>query len=196
MGYRKRRKYIVHSRFQLKFALGFIIAALVGGIFSTALFNYLAMIKLEQLQWSVHVSASSTGEVLKQIFLYVNGINLIFVSILFAITGFWMLKKINGPVYRIIKSLELIKKGDLSRPVILRQKDEFGNVAKNIDEMREQIRRRFVDSKKMYETISQSLQDMEKDLINGKQIDEQIGETGILVRRLQKQNQYDQIEPV
>ena len=188
MRYQKRRKYFVNSRFQLKFAFGFIIAALIGSISSTALFNYLAMIRLEQLQWSVHVSALSTGEVLKQISLTVNIFSLILVSILFAITGFRMLRKINVPVYRLIKSLELIKNGDLSKPIILRQEDEFGNIAKNMDEMREQIRRRFFDSKNQYDKISQAIQEMEKKVIKGEVIGEKAGKTIHLIQKLQKEN--------
>ncbi len=61
MAHIKRQKYIVHSKFQLKFASGFIIAALIGSIVSTFLFKYLAMKELEQLQWSIHITAQSTG---------------------------------------------------------------------------------------------------------------------------------------
>ncbi|NOX35054.1 MAG: methyl-accepting chemotaxis protein [Deltaproteobacteria bacterium] len=189
MSYKKRQKYIVQPKFQFKFALAFIIAALIGSISSTALFNYFAMIKLEQLQWSVHISTQSTGEVLKLIFIYINLFSLVFVSILFGITGFRMLKKINGPVYRLIKCLELIKNGDLSKPVVLRQKDEFTNVAKSLDDMREQIRRRFIESKKQYENISQAAKAIEKELINGKKVEKKVEKATFMIEQLKKGNQ-------
>ncbi len=190
MDYKKRKKYLVHPGFQLKFALGFIISALAGSILSTALFNYLSMIKLEQLQWSVHVSAKSTGDILWLIFLYVNFSSLLFVFILFVITGIKMLKKTDMPVYQLIKSIELIKNGDLSTPVVLRQEDEFGYIAENINDMRELIRIRFIDSNREYKKISQAIQDIKTNIIPAEQMDKKIEETTILIKNLQNTNSY------
>ncbi len=188
MAFNKRRKYIVHPKFQLRFALGFIIAALIVCISSTVLFNYFAVIKLKHLQWSVHVSANSTGEVLKQLFLYIILFNFIFVSILFAITGFRMLKKIDGPINRLIKCLEFIKNGDLSKTINLRQEDVFNNIAGDLDDMREQIKNRFIDSKIQYELISENIQNIKKDLAGNKLVDHEIDNTIKLIQKLKKQN--------
>jgi len=186
----KRRKVLVNSRFQLKFAFGFIIAALIGSISSTALFNYLATIRLEQLQWSVHISAQSTGEELQQIFWYVNIGSLVFVSILFGITGFLMLRKMNSPIFQLIKNIESIKNGDLSKTIILRQKDEFTNVAKNLDDMKGQIKRRFAGSKREYGEISYAIQEMEKEVIKGGHIEKKVEEILYLVQKLRKNPNY------
>ncbi len=162
MNYKKRRKYLVHSSFQLKFAMGFILAALIGSIFSAFLFHFLATRQLEQLQWTVHINAGSAKEGTQQIFILVNTLSLIFVTILFAVTGFRMLKKINGPVYRLNKTIDSIKNGNLTQKLHLRQKDEFGDVAKNIDDMKEQLRRRFKKSKIKYERISTAIGQFDK----------------------------------
>lgn len=172
MDHKKRRKYIVRSKFQFKFVFGFISAALVSCIVSAVLFTYFSMIELEKLQWSVHLNAGSTGEVLRQISLYIIGFSFIFASILFVIIGSRMVKKINNPVHRLIKSLEFIQNGDLSQPVALRQKDEFGDIAISIDNMKEKIKVRFLDSKTQYEKVSQAIQDIDSILTGKKKVQE------------------------
>jgi len=138
-----------------------MIASLVGSIAATGIFNFFAMKRLEELRWSVFITARSTGEVLRPLFIYVNLFNLLFLSALVIITGIWMLRKMNGPIYRMIKDLNLIREGDFSTAITLRQKDEFRDVAVALNKMLDGMREKFRESREGYEEISQALVEFE-----------------------------------
>ena len=157
----KRRRYIVDLGFQWRFAVVFITACLIGSVSATALFHLLATRRLEELRWSVFITAQSTGDVLQPLFIYVNIIGLIFIAAVLAVTWAWMLKKINGPLIRINNDLKMIQDGNFATDIILRQNDEFADVASALNEMLAQIRQRFSESRAGYEEISQALVDLE-----------------------------------
>jgi len=125
----KRRKYIVNPGFQGRFVLCFVLAAFAASIFSTVLFNNYARQKLEKLQWSVFLKVASTGEALKPLFIYVNLIAVVFVSVLVAFMGAWIVKKANHTLNRMADSLKRSKGGDFSRSISHRRSDEFRDVA-------------------------------------------------------------------
>ncbi len=156
-----RRRYLIRTGFQWRFVLGFIAVALMGNLAATLAFNSLAINRLEELRWSVFMSDKSTGEALLHLFLYVNLSNVLFVSALLVITGAWMLRKMNGPIYRITEGLRLIKDGDFSSHIILRQKDEFRDVAEALNEMADRTRDRFSRFQAEYEGVSQALAGLE-----------------------------------
>ncbi len=157
----RRRRYIINAGFQWRFSLGFVVASLIGSLVSTVLFNLFSMKKLEELQWSMQISAQSTGEILKPLFIYLNLFNTIFVSVLIVITGAWMMRKVNGPIYHIIKDLKRIKEGDFSTFISLRKKDEFKDVAIALNDMHDKMKRRFSEFRAEYEEISKALVELE-----------------------------------
>lgn len=157
----RRRRYIVNAGFQWKFVLGFVTASLMASVISTVLFNLFSITRLEELQWSVHISEQSTGEMLTPLFLYFNLFNIIFVSVLFVITGVWMMKKVKGPLYHIIQYLKRIKEQDFSTHLHLRQKDELWDVVIALRNMHDKIKKRFSRFKAEYEKISKALVEFE-----------------------------------
>lgn len=157
----RRRRYIVNAGFQWKFVLGFVTASLMGSVISTVLFNLFSLTRLEELQWSVHISEQSTGEVLTPLFLYFNLFNTIFVSVLFVITGVWMMKKVKGHLYHIIQYLKRIKEQDFSTHIHLRQKDELWDVVIVLRNMHDKMKKRFSRFKSEYERISKALVEFE-----------------------------------
>ena len=156
----KRRRYIVDFGFQGRWVAGFMIVALLGSVFTTVIFSAYATHKLEALRWSVFMSAESTGEVLKPLFVYVILFSLIFVSVLLVIAGALMMRKAGNPLYRMVKDLQRIQEGDFSRDIILRQKDEFNDVAVALNDMLGKMRRRFGEFEKAYEDISEALMEL------------------------------------
>jgi methyl-accepting chemotaxis protein len=128
---------------------------------ATAVFNVLANKKLEELLWSVFITAQSTGEVLKPIFIYANIFSLIFICALLALTWTWMLKKINGPLIRMNNDLKMIQDGNFTTDIILRRNDEFADVAAALNDMLTRLRQRFGEFKTGYDEISRALVDLE-----------------------------------
>ena len=183
----RRRRYIVSSGFQWRFVLGFVAAALMGSVVATALFNSFALKRLEELRWSAFVTVQSTGEVLKPLFIYANLFSFIFVAVLLVITGVLMIRKVNGPLYRIAEDLKMIGEGNLSSAIILRKRDEFRDVALALNEMLETLRVRFSDLRERYEEISQQLLELEMAEARGIPTEHQKEKVIAMIQELQKQ---------
>jgi methyl-accepting chemotaxis protein len=182
----RRRKYIVSSRFQWKFVIVFVTVALMGSVAATVFFNLLALERLEELRWSAFVTVQSTSEVLRPFFISANLFSLIFVSVLLVITGAWMLRKVNGPIYRIMQDLKTIGEGNFSSAIILRQKDEFKDVAVALNEMLDGTRERFSEFRARHEEISQALVELEIDHAKGNPVDARADKIIAMIQDLQK----------
>ncbi|MBI4682078.1 MAG: methyl-accepting chemotaxis protein [Nitrospirae bacterium] len=131
----RRRKYINDTKLQIKFVSAFVIVCLLCSILTSVVFNYLAMKKLESLMWSTHINIKSTDELLGPLFMNINIINFLFVAALLIITGLWLIRKITGPLYRMLKDVRKVASGDLSSGMTLRQNDELKDTAYELDAM-------------------------------------------------------------
>lgn len=110
--------------------------------------------------------------------------NLILVLVLIFITGIWMMKKTRGPLYRISNDLEKVCAGDFSSPIVLRQKDEFKDVADALNDMIENTRARLNSFKNSYEDISRNILDLEVKLAKGFQIREESEKLAQSIKKL------------
>jgi methyl-accepting chemotaxis protein len=183
----RRRRYIVSSGFQWRFVLGFVAVALMGSAVATVFFNLFALRRLEELRWSASVAAQSTGEVLKPLFIYANLFSLLFVAVLLVITGILMMRRVNGPLYRIAEDLKMIGEGNLSSTIILRKRDEFRDVAVALNEMLEKLRVGFSELREKYEEISQHLLELEMAQARGIPTEHQRENIIAMVQELQEQ---------
>jgi methyl-accepting chemotaxis protein len=153
----RRRRYIINAGLQMKFTLSFVLVSLLGSIVAVTAFNFLALRKLETLMWSTHISVKTTGELIKPLFISVNIINFLFVSILLIITGIWMIRKVSGPLHGMSKDIMRVANGDLSISITLRQKDVFKDTAYELNIMVKSIRERFEIISEKYRDISKSI---------------------------------------
>lgn len=153
----RRRRYIVDAGLQMKFTILFVLVSLLGSVVAVAAFNFFALRKLEPLMWSTHISAKSTGELIGPLFVYVNIIGFLFVSVLLIIAGIWMIRKVSGPLYRMSKDIMKVTNGDLSARIILRQKDMLKDIAHELNIMIKSIRERFNIISEKYMGISESI---------------------------------------
>ena len=158
----KRRKYIVDKRFQGKFILFFVIISSFISIVATVVFNHIALKRLESIIWSAHISVKTTDEVIGSLFIYVNIIAFLVVSLLLILTGIWMVRKTSGFLYVLSKNIMRVANGDLSVSIGLRQKDEFNDVVSSLNDMIKKLRERFSDIKQRYGEISTYIRDIER----------------------------------
>lgn len=156
----KRRRYIIDTRLQVRYALLFVIISLISNLVAVAAFNSLAIKQLDTLMWSTHISISSTDELVRPIFIFVNAANFIVVAVLLLLTGFLMIKKTTGPLIRMSRDIKKITDGDLTTSVVLRQKDDFKDVAQELNTMTGQLRVRFADLKERCSRISGPIQQL------------------------------------
>ncbi len=148
-------------QFQWKFVSIFICIALTGAVTSTMLFIFFSIRKIEELRWRAHIDETSINDVLEHLYVYTVFFNFIFILVLLIFTGIWMLNKIKGPVYRMIKGLNEIRDGDLSNPIILRYGDDFKDVAVSLNGMLEKTKESVGSLYEEYDAISQALIDLE-----------------------------------
>jgi len=158
----RRRNYFVKKGFQGKFMLIFIIIASVGGIVSLFSYSFFAVKKIETLLYSIHIPAKRLNEILFNEMLYSNIFSFLFVLLALLITIRWLTVKISGPLYRIKKDLEEIKKGDLSFNITLRYKDEFKDFASELNILLERFRYVFSKLKHDAEIIDQYTREIER----------------------------------
>jgi methyl-accepting chemotaxis protein len=190
----RRRRYIVSSGFQWRFVLGFVAVALMGSVVATALFNWFALKRLEELRWSASVAVQSSGEVLKPLFIYANLFSFVFVAVLLVITGVLMMRKVHGPLYRIAEDLKIIGEGNLSSAIILRKRDEFRDVAVALNKMLETLRVRFGELRERYEEISEQLLELEMAQARGVPTEHQREKVIAMIQELQKQVRTTSVE--
>jgi methyl-accepting chemotaxis protein len=144
----------------MKVTLVFVSISMLGSMISTFAFNFFALRKFEMLMWSTHISVEDTGEIIRPLFIYINVANFLFVSIMLMIVIIWMMKINSGPIYRMNRDIKQIADGDLSVNITLRQKDEFQDIAAELNEMAGNIRDRFGLIIDKYEDISCSLPEL------------------------------------
>ena len=152
-----RRKYIIDARFQMRFTLLFILISIAGNILAVTAFNTFAMKQLDAVLWSTHIGFESTDELLRPIFLYVNGAGIIFISLMMLAAGYVMMKKTSGPLFRMSRDLEKITDGDLSARITLRKQDELRDIADDLNRMTEKLQEHFASLKKDYDQVAASV---------------------------------------
>lgn len=158
----KRRRYIVNKSLQVRFTLFFVISCLLGSIAATVAFNYFALKKFEDIIWRSHINVKTTGELVKPLFMYINAIDIGFVSILLIIMGILMIKKASGPIYRMITDIMKVANGNLSVDMTLRQRDEFKDTADELNNMVRNLRGRFKAISERYSRISNTIESHEE----------------------------------
>jgi len=158
----RRRNYIINKKMQLRYSLLFVLASFAGSILAVTLFNTLAVRRLETLIWKSHLNIQSTGEVIKPLALYVNIADFLFVLLLLVLIGSWMIRKTSGPLFRISRDIDQIGSGDLSRNIVLRRKDEFKDVADDLNSMTGKLRKSFFEIREGYTLVSESVRHLKE----------------------------------
>jgi methyl-accepting chemotaxis protein len=164
----RRRKYLINAGMQIRYSILFVIIAVLGNICAVAVFNILASKKLDSVIWSTHISVESTDQLIGPLFIYVNAATFAFITILLIISGIWMIRNSSGPLFRMSKDINKIAEGDLSTNIYLREKDEFQDVAIDLNHMTEKLREAFSSTKENCLNISKSLGTLKTLLAAGK----------------------------
>jgi len=153
----RRRTYLIDSGFQIKLILTFLIISLIGSLLVVVVFNTLALKELETQIWSVHISAQSTGEILRPLFFKANLASMALISALLIAGVMVVNRKTSGPLYRMSRDIRKIADGNLGTTVSLREKDEFQNVAETLNTMAGKLRSDFASIADAYYDISERL---------------------------------------
>ena len=183
----RRRNYFINRDFQIRFIQRFLVTTTVWAIAAASLFAYFAEQRLQGALYSSHLSVKSTGELLAPSTLLAHAIALaLFAALLgYAIYALW--KKLSVPLYMLKKDLVRIASGDLVNDVTLREEDEFQKLAGDVDEMRKELRRKFIRIKEMHTGVAGAVNGLDRAVLKGQPVANQAGAVAAAAARLQEE---------
>jgi len=130
-----RKHYFIKKSFQVKLILKFCILLLVGVIFSTALLFLFSQDTLTSSFEQSRLKIRSTGFAILPSVILTNLITLGVVALATIVITLFVSHRIAGPLFRFEKELKQIGQGDLTKKVMLRQKDQMTDMAESLNEM-------------------------------------------------------------
>lgn len=141
----QRRQYFVKKEFQLKFILKFCLLILIGTLISTGLLFLFSQDTLTSSFQQSRLVIKSTGLAILPSVVYTNLITLGLIAIATIIVTLFVSHKMAGPLFRFEKELQDIGEGDLTKQVILRQKDSIGDMAGCLNNMTTNLHNKILD---------------------------------------------------
>ncbi len=131
----KRKNYFIKRGFQSKFILKFCLIILIGMIFSTGLlFLFSQGTLISSFQQSRLVIKNTSLAILPAV-IYTNLIMLGLITLATIVVTLFVSHKIAGPLFRFEKELKDIEKGDLTKSIKLRKKDQTTDLADSLNQM-------------------------------------------------------------
>lgn len=134
----RRKKYLVKIGLQFRY-LGLILAAVILPVFliSACLYYLVFQLMAEQLAIPESIAFNLMPVFHKINFILIFGVPVIAAALLFL--GLSISHRIAGPIFRIEKELAEISKGDFSRRIKLRKRDELASVAGAINRLLDKV---------------------------------------------------------
>lgn len=158
----KRRNFLSKKGFQTRFIMNFVLVTVAAGLGAGAVFNVIARRKLEQMMYSLHLTARSTGEVILPELLY----TMLFMSVIVLLATWIVVRQlfrgINGPLTRLRHDIADMADGDLAFDITLRRNDEFIDVAEDFNNMASKLRERFRLVSSAAKSVTETVAEMEK----------------------------------
>jgi methyl-accepting chemotaxis protein len=163
----RRRVYLISRDFQSRFILRFVMTTTVWVVLSISLFTLIAQRKLEDVLYSPHINLRTTVDVLMPSAVQAHVASLIlFTAILvLAVRALW--RRLSGPLYSLKKDIVRISGGDLVGGVVLREDEEFQDLAGMLDRMRTDLRRKFTSIRGRNDELSATILDLDRALARG-----------------------------
>ena len=163
----RRTDYFIKKDFQFKFILKFCLLVLIGVVISTGLLFLFSQDTLTSSFQQSRLVVKKTGMAILPSIVYTNLITLGLITLASVIVTLFVSHKIAGPMFRFEEELKEIGKGDLTKTVLIRKKDQIADMAVSLNNMIAGLRAKVLDIQTEVEDIRQSAssQNAPKDLI-------------------------------
>lgn len=126
----KRSQYVVDRKLQLTFAAQLLgILAGVAALYVAGLFYLPGRPDFSKL----------TGEEVRSLLLRATALYFVMGAVILGLAFVVLMNRVAGPAYSIRRSLDAFKRGDFSRPVVLRRRDHMKALARSVEDLRLQI---------------------------------------------------------
>src|SRR6056297_3494848 len=121
----RRKNYFIKKEFQTLFVLKFCLLVLLGVIVSTGLLFLFSQDTLTSSFEGSRLQIRSTGSAILPSVILTNLITLAVIALSSVGVTLFVSHRIAGPLYRFEKELKDIGKGDLTKKISLRKKDQM-----------------------------------------------------------------------
>ena len=138
----KRRQYFIDRKFQTHFILKFLLILVVGGCLSIALTVLTTQETLTSSFDGSKLAIQKTSLAILPSVILTNIITTGIIAVIALVVTLVVSHKIAGPMFRFEQDLKNIADGDLQKKIHIRNGDQFGGVAANLNTMVESLNAR------------------------------------------------------
>jgi len=163
----KRKIYFIKKDFQSRFILRFVAVSTVWPAASVLLFFYLTNKKLEIIRYSSHIDIKTTSELLMPVTIGALAVSLLIFAGILGYAIHTLVHRLSGPLGQIGRDLSRMAGGDLTSDIILREKDEFQDLAADLEEMRKELRARIARIKEQQAALSAAAAELGRSVREG-----------------------------
>lgn len=164
----KRRNYFINKEFQGRTIFNYFILLALGSLVFVAIFSFFSSNTLSIVYENYQLRLGTTPGILfkkmlstQWLFIVLGGLTVVFVTL-------HLTHRVAGPFYRFEKSLDEMIGHDLSKPIVLRQKDEGKSLAEKINTFNAQLSEQLTLIDDHTAKIAVAMEKLEADLSPGK----------------------------
>jgi methyl-accepting chemotaxis protein len=128
-----RRNYFINKEFQGRYIFNYFILAAIGSILFISVFSLFSSNTLLIVYDNYHLQIGVTPGILFKKILSTQWLFIVFGGGIVVVVTLVLTHRIAGPFYRFEKTLDEMLDGDISKKIILRQKDEGKDLALKIN---------------------------------------------------------------
>lgn len=165
---RKKLNLAVKREFQMWLLVRIVGVVIASTLMAVLILYFYSRQEISSSFYSAHIQIRRVSDLLLPVM--AAGA---FVSLLSGvILALFLPQKLAGPVYRIQKSLDLIKDGDLTEQIVLRRNDTLQDLADSVNETTAGLRGRIQDIKEIQRELDQvvgALKDQEAAAVSTRQ---------------------------
>ena len=131
----KRKQLYIKKDYQLRFILKFCLIILAGAFISTGLLFLFSQGTLTSSFEHSRLVVKNTSFAILPAAILTNIITLILITLASIVVVLFISHKIAGPMFRFEKDLNEIGQGEFTKKITLRKKDQFTDMADNLNNM-------------------------------------------------------------
>jgi len=133
MGF-KRRNYFINKELQGKYIFKYFLLVTLGSVLFSLIFSFLSSNSLSIVYDNYHLQLGTTPGILLNRILSTQWFFIVIGGAVTIILTLFLTHRIAGPFYRFEKTLESMVEKDISKTIILREKDEGKALAQKIND--------------------------------------------------------------
>lgn len=154
---RKKLNLSVNREFQMWLLTRILGVVVVSSMVAVLILYFYSRQEISSTFYSAHIQLRRVSDLLFPVI--ASGA---FISLLSGLgLALFLPQKIAGPIYRVQKSLDVVKTGDLTEKVVLRKNDAFMNLAESVNETTSDLCRRIQKIKDVQLELDQVLASLE-----------------------------------